>query len=112
MDTFQLTRRLAIDTYTKNIVVGVVPKDELPGRRLTAYPTAFVCNTDDGDEPGEHWVAVYVDAGPRGTPTSAPSFAATATRGRTTTRDCRAAYLTCSDNIASPTCSYDAAVCR
>ncbi len=66
MDTFQLMRRLAIDAYTKNNVVGVVPKDELPGRRLTAYPTAFVCNTDDGDEPGEHWVAVYVDADRRG----------------------------------------------
>ena len=29
-------------------------------------PAAFVCNTDDGDEPGEHWIALYLDADGRG----------------------------------------------
>ena len=27
-----------------------------------ALPAAFVCNTDDGDEPDEHWIALYLDA--------------------------------------------------
>ena len=36
-----------------------------------ALPAAFVCNTDDGDEPGEHWtnranIALYLDADGRG----------------------------------------------
>ena len=36
-------------------------------QRRTAYEdTAFVCNTDDGDEPGEHWIALYLDADGRG----------------------------------------------
>ena len=25
-----------------------------------------MCNTDDGDEPGEHWIALYLDADGRG----------------------------------------------
>ena len=29
-------------------------------------PVAFVFNTDDGDEPGEHWIALYIDADGRG----------------------------------------------
>ncbi|RLJ22854.1 hypothetical protein DJ031_00105 [bacterium endosymbiont of Escarpia laminata] len=62
MDTFQLMRRLERDAYAKGIVVGVVPKDALLTTPTAAtYPMAFVCNTDDGGEPGEHWVAVYVD---------------------------------------------------
>ncbi len=67
MDTFQLMRRLELDTYAKRIVVGVVPKDALLTAAIGAtYPTAFVCNTDDGGEPGQHWVAVYVGADRRG----------------------------------------------
>ena len=31
-----------------------------------ALPAAFVCNTDDGDEPSEHCIALYLDAGGRG----------------------------------------------
>ena len=30
---------------------------------LDALPVAFVCNTDEGDELGEHWIALYLDAG-------------------------------------------------
>ena len=25
------------------------------------YPSAFVCNTHDSDQQGEHWIAMYVD---------------------------------------------------
>ena len=38
----------------------VVAKDTLP-EVVSTYPFAFVCNTHEGDKPGEHWVAIYVD---------------------------------------------------
>ena len=34
------------------------PKTTIDG----ALPANFVCNTYDGDEPGEHWIALYLDA--------------------------------------------------
>jgi len=39
---------------------GVFPSDRLPRRRLTE-PTLLVVNTDRATEPGEHWIAIYVD---------------------------------------------------
>ena len=38
----------------------VVAKDTLP-EVVCTYPFSFVCNTHEGDKPGEHWVAMYVD---------------------------------------------------
>ena len=38
----------------------MVAKDTLP-EVVSMYPFAFVCNTHDSDQPGEHWVAMYVD---------------------------------------------------
>ena len=42
-----------------------MPKDGLP-KKIDALPIAFVCNTDDGDEPGEHWIALYLSSDGRG----------------------------------------------
>ena len=38
----------------------VVAKDTLP-EVVSTYPSAFVCNTQESDQPGEQWVAMYVD---------------------------------------------------
>ena len=38
----------------------VVAKDTLP-EAVSTYPSAFVCNTHDGKQPGEHWFPMYVD---------------------------------------------------
>ena len=38
----------------------VVAKDTLPDV-LSTLPSAFMCNTYDSDQPGEHWVAMCVD---------------------------------------------------
>ena len=43
----------------------VVAKDCLP-EIINTYPIAIVCNTHDADQPGEHWIAMYVDAERRG----------------------------------------------
>ena len=53
MDTLQIARLLAMDPNTASVFGGVVPKDGL-SKKIVALPIAFVCNTDDGDEPGEH----------------------------------------------------------
>ena len=61
MDTKQITALLARDPRTKSIFLGVVPIDGLP-TTIDAFPIASVCNTDDGDEPDEQWIALYLDA--------------------------------------------------
>ena len=65
MDILQIARLLAMDPRTRSIFGCVVPKDGLP-TTIDALPIAFVCNTDDGDEPGEHWIALYLRADGRG----------------------------------------------
>ena len=39
---------------------AVIAKDILP-EVVSTYPSAFVCNTHNSDQPGEHWVAMCVD---------------------------------------------------
>ena len=65
MDTLQIARLLAMDPNTASVFGGVVPRDGLPAT-IDALPIAFVCNTDDGDEPGEHWIALYLSSDGRG----------------------------------------------
>ena len=55
----QLTAVLSQDYKTKRIFRGVYPMDRLPARRDGAY----VVNMDNHDEPGSHWVAVYIHKG-------------------------------------------------
>ena len=43
----------------------VIAKDDLPDI-IDTYPSAFVCNTHNGDQPGEHWIVMYVNAKQRG----------------------------------------------
>lgn len=59
MNTSQVRDLLNIHPFTKDILQGVIPRSGLP-QRITKYPAAFVCNTDSSDDPGEHWVAIYV----------------------------------------------------
>ena len=54
-----------MDPNTASVFGGVVSKDGLP-KTIDALPIAFVCNTDDGDEPGEHWIALYLSSDGRG----------------------------------------------
>ena len=43
----------------------VVSRDKLPKYSVT-METGYVINTDASDEPGEHWVAIYLDGMGRG----------------------------------------------
>ena len=58
METDQIERLLARDPLMCHYTVTA--KDELP-EIVKTYPVALVCNTHNADQPGEHWVAMYVD---------------------------------------------------
>ena len=66
MDTEQIERLLAADSYTKSIVVGALPKDCLPKNGIASYPAAFVCNTHSSDKPGQHWICMFFTNDGRG----------------------------------------------
>ena len=55
----QLEAVLSLDMNTKRLFRGVYAMDQLPTRTNGAY----VINMDNHDEPGSHWVAVYVHNG-------------------------------------------------
>ena len=58
METDQIWRLLSLDPLM--CPYAVIAKVNLPDV-VSTYPSAFVCNTHDSDQPGEHWVAMYVD---------------------------------------------------
>ena len=58
METDQIERLLAHDPLMCQYTVTA--KDELP-EIVETCPFAIVCNTHNADQPGEHWVAMYVD---------------------------------------------------
>ena len=63
METDQISRILSHDSLMCHY--DVVAKDYLP-ETIDTYPAAFVCNTHNGDQPGEHWIVMYVNAEQRG----------------------------------------------
>ena len=58
METDQIERLLAYDPLMCHYTLTA--KDDLP-EIVETYPFALVCNTHKADQPGEHWVAMYVD---------------------------------------------------
>ncbi len=60
MNTVQLTvamNKITYDTY----FLGVLPCDYLPKTPLKDLPAMVIFNTDPSTEPGQHWLAVYVN---------------------------------------------------
>ena len=39
--------------------LGIYARDELPYK--VKYPSFFIFNTDNRSEPGEHWLAIFID---------------------------------------------------
>lgn len=56
MFAHQIDTILTLDAATKTLYRGVYSMDKLPHRASGAY----VINTDDSDEDGSHWIAVFV----------------------------------------------------
>ena len=58
MDTIELQHILDHSCVLKPLGAKVLPKNLLPYRR-PAEEKAYIVNTQDDDEPGEHWVAIF-----------------------------------------------------
>ena len=58
MDTNQLNHLLK--DY-KDCYVGAFPRDHLPKKSISKRPFALIMNTDVSNNPGEHWVALFVN---------------------------------------------------
>lgn len=56
MDTRQLAKALP---YTDISVGGIYPVDKLP--LVWPKPCAIIANTDNHNQPGTHWVALFID---------------------------------------------------
>lgn len=62
MNTVQLLSALPATNVT---VGGVFPADKIPWK--WSRPCAIIANTDDSNQPGSHWVAMYADQEGNGT---------------------------------------------
>lgn len=60
MDTTELERFLKNNVITQKTYHGVYPSDLLP-RVIKKRPCAIVVNTDPHQEPGQHWLGIYLD---------------------------------------------------
>ena len=104
MDSHQIKQLLALDARTNTIA---------------ACPTAFVCNTHDGDQPGEHWVVLYIEDrhgeyfDSYGLPplhTTFVQFLNDRCVEWTYNNTTQVLFLTCADNTASLSCYFAVAM--
>ena len=59
MNTLEIDTILRDDKRTAKAFKGVYTSNELPIRTTT--DSLYVCNTDPSDQPGTHWIVVYID---------------------------------------------------
>ena len=59
LNSLEIYETIIADTYAKQHFKGVVPRDKLP--KCVFYPCSFVVNTENSNQSGEHWLAVYYD---------------------------------------------------
>ena len=57
LDTKQLFKALIINKTTRGFFDGVYAKDLL--ENIESPPELIICNTDDSDKKGEHWLAFF-----------------------------------------------------
>ena len=58
MNTQHISSILSNVPGCSGIFKAVLPRDHFIQQQI-AYPSLYVCNTDNSDKPGSHWVAVY-----------------------------------------------------
>lgn len=62
MNSDELLRAAMSDNVTKNYgFLGVFSPDTLPVRSMIKDPLLLICNTEDSDLPGQHWIAIHKD---------------------------------------------------
>lgn len=60
MDSLTLSSVLSRDPYAKRYFIGCFASDQLPIVTNHSKPFCFIVNTDKSDQPGSHWIAVFV----------------------------------------------------
>ncbi len=61
MNTLEIWSALSTNKHTKKYFKGVFPLDKIP-KFIKNRPGALVINTDKSNQPGTHWVAIYISA--------------------------------------------------
>lgn len=61
MNTLQIWNALLYNNYTKKNFKGVFPLDKIPSI-IKDKPALIVVNTDKSNQPGTHWVALYLSS--------------------------------------------------
>jgi hypothetical protein len=61
LNTVQLEHLLSNDQIASKYFKGVYARDKLP--KIRAFPASIVFNTDSSRGAGEHWCAIYWNAG-------------------------------------------------
>ena len=59
MNTHQISNILSSDCELSTSFVGVFASDRLP--KHCEQPAALICNLDPHNQPGSHWVAIYIE---------------------------------------------------
>jgi hypothetical protein len=59
MNARELLRLTRNNRHTANVVRGVFSSNNLP-QIVSAYPSAYICNTDPSYLPGSHWVVFWI----------------------------------------------------
>jgi hypothetical protein len=60
MKTGQILKCIRQDPLLTRYASGVYPSDQLPA--VEKLPSCFIANVDPTNEPGRHWVAIYIGA--------------------------------------------------
>ncbi len=58
MNTIQINELLS----EYDCFIGTYPRDLLPKEKIKIRPCALIVNTDESSKPGEHWLAIYLNA--------------------------------------------------
>ena len=61
MNSERLESLLRKDAKCRAMFLGVFARDRLPKTFDKSKPALLVCNTDPHDEPGQHWVVLYIE---------------------------------------------------
>lgn len=62
LNTIEIDRYLRNDPYTRRYYGGVKALDELD--IVVMKPTLFIVNHDPSNEPGSHWITLFIDSIP------------------------------------------------
>jgi hypothetical protein len=55
------TQELDMQMRNYKCYIGTYARDMLPSYKIFKRPVALIMNTDVGSDPGQHWVALFID---------------------------------------------------